>query len=193
MTNRNDQTMHAFATLRQSLKDASIDAIQQDMYEKSRQIMELMEALAPIENRADALLGGSSLSSSDARIASAPPPVESRPRKPAKYPRFYRNGDTLYKEGMRQDGKSIYTQKVGLQAFEAIATAVANQKSRKFKPSDVIEQVERPSYQVYIVLNVLQNAGLVDNPERGSYRVMKKAENTDVASLWGNIQTQTAQ
>jgi len=193
MTNRNDQTMHAFATLRQSLKDASIEAIQQDMYEKSRQIMELMEALAPIENRADALLGGSSLPSSDARIASAPPPAESRPRKPAKYPRFYRNGDTLYKEGMRQDGKSIYTQKVGKGAFEEIVAAVATRKGRKFKPGDVIGQVEQPSYQVYIVLNVLQDAGLVENPERGTYRASKKAAIADVAGLWNTIEQETMQ
>ena len=93
---------------------------------------------------------------------------------------------------MRQDGKSIYTQKVSRAAFEEIAAAVASRKTRKFKPGDVIGQVEQPSYQVYIVLNVLQDAGLVKNPERGSYQATGKATNTDVAELWDSIEEQSA-
>lgn len=191
MTDRKEPTMRIFATLRQSLKDASIEAIQQDMYEKGRQITELMDALAPIEHKAGALLDGSR--PPETMTAPKAPSIDARSRKASKYPRFYRIGDTLYKEGMRQDGKSIYTQKVGRQAFEEIAAAVATRKGRKFKPGDVIGLVEQPSYQVYIVLNVLQDTGLVDNPERGSYRVTNKTAIADVAALWENIEKETAQ
>lgn len=190
MTDRKEPTMRIFATLRQSLKDASIEAIQQDMYEKGRQITELMDALAPIEHRAGTLLDGSATPTSVTAQKQTPRGATSR--KAAKYPRFYRIGDTLYKEGMRQDGKSIYTQKVGRQAFEEIAAAVATRKGRKFKPGDVIGQVEQPSYQVYIVLNVLQDAGLVDNPERGTYRASRKESITDVDSLWGGIEEEAS-
>jgi len=190
MTNRNDQTMHAFATLRQTLKDASIEAIQQDMYEKSRRLMELMEALAPIESRASSLLGDETPPAPSPSVKGRP--AKSASRKRAKYPRFYRIANTLYKEGMRQDGKSIYTQKVGRQTFETIFAAVANCKTRKFKPGDVIDQVEQPSYQVYIVLNVLQDAGLVENPERGSYQTTKKIASTDASELWNGIEEESA-
>ena len=191
MTNRNDQTMHAFATLRQSLKDASIEAIQQDMYEKSRRLMELMEALAPIETRASGLLGNEASSTSSSNEKGRP--AKRTSRKSAKYPHFYRIVNTLYKEGMRQDGKSIYTQKVGRQAFEAIFTAVANCKTRKFKPGAVIDQVEQPSYQVYIVLNVLQDAGLVENPERGSYQAIKKLASTEALEVWNAIKEESSE
>ena len=190
MSSQDNKTMRAFATLRQSLKDASIEAIQQDLYEKSRQITEVMEALAPVEARARDLLAAKAPSAP--AEASATPAARPASRKAAKYPRFYRIGDTLYKEGMRQDGKSIYTQKVSRAAFEEIAAAVASRKTRKFKPGDVIGQVEQPSYQVYIVLNVLQNAGLVKNPERGSYQATGKATNTDVAELWNGIEKESA-
>lgn len=171
-----------FRDLKSALKKASIEAIEREDFSGSRRLTETMEQLNTLELRA---AGGFDKNEVPADAGAPGAGTKS-------YPRFYRIGDTLYKEGMRQDGQSIYTQKVGRQAFEEIATAVAGRKGRKFKPADVIGKVEQPSYQVYIVLNVLQDAGLVENPERGSYRVSKEAANTDVSALWGNIRTEAA-
>ena len=174
-----------FQELKAGLKCASIEAIERDAFAKSRQLTEIMERLRELETRTSGIFGGMS---STTTVGGATP-EENKTR----YPRFFRIGQTLYKEGMRQDGKSIYTQKVDRGAFEEIVAAVATRKGRKFKPGDVIGQVEQPSYQVYIVLNVLQNAGLVKNPERGSYQVTGKTAITEVAALWNNIEHETVQ
>lgn len=178
MKKQKEALMQAFTALRKSLKDTSIAAIQQDKYGESRQLTEIMEQLATLETRTTAVLGG----------AKSPAPA-ARPSatRADSYPRFYRDGDTLYKEGMKQDGKSTYTQKVDRQSFEAITAAIAARGKAKFKPADLVDTLEQPSYQIYIVLKVLQDAGLLRNPERGAYQLDLKAGDIDHISIWSGL------
>ena len=178
MKGQKEALMQAFNALRRSLKDTSIAAIQQDKYGESRQLTEIMEQLAALETRTAAVLGGS---------ISPVPAARPSPARADSYPRFYRDGETLYKEGMKQDGKSIYTQKVDRQSFEAITAAVAARGKAKFKPADLVDKLEQPSYQIYIVLKVLQDAGLLRNPERGAYQLDLKAGEIDHVSIWSGL------
>ena len=182
MGKQKENLMNAFETLRSSLKEASIQAIQQDKYGESRQLSEIMEQLASLENRASAVLGG--------KLPGKPDRKSSSTEMTEPYPRFYRVGETLYKEGMKQDGKSIYTQKVDRQSFEAIVAAVAAYGKRKFKPADLIGKLEQPSYQVYIALKVLQDAELLRNPERGFYQLAASVKALDGGTVWGSIEQQ---
>lgn len=177
--------MNAFETLRKGLKGASIQAIQQDKYSQSRQLTEIMEQLTALEHRASVALGGEL---PDETMTAD----KSTADKSKDYPRFYRVGNTLYKEGLRQDGKSVYTQKVDRQSFEAIVKAVAAQGKRKFKPAQLLEQLEQPSYQVYILLKILQDAGFVRNPERGAYQLDPGAKELDPRMIWNDIEQQLA-
>lgn len=172
--------MNAFEALRGDLKDASIDAIRQDRFGESRELTEIMEQLASLESRTDSVLGGQVPASTD------------ETKKPARrkdhYPRFYRAGETLFKEGLKQGGKSIYTQKVDRVAFDTIITAVAANGKRKFKPAGLLEKLDVPSYQFYIVLNVLQEADLVRSPERGAYQLQVSGKSLEPSSIWENIE-----
>ena len=181
MTLRENDVLKDFRTLKASLKTASIQLIEADKFGQSRQLTEVMESLADLERRTAALLGGQS-----------PEPPVSRSPSSAKtrYPRFYRSGELLFKEGMKQDGKSIYTQKVDRQGFLQVTEAVLSQGKGKFRPADLIENLNLPSYQIYLVLNVLQEAGIMRSPERGHYQLSGKPANLEAGSLWAAVRTQ---
>jgi hypothetical protein len=185
MKKSQENLMNAFETLRKGLKDASIEAIQQDKYSQSRQLTEIMEQLTALEQRTSAALGGEL---PDETMPADKPTSD----KSKEYPRFYRVGNTLYKEGLRQDGKSVYTQKVDRQSFEAIVKAVAAQGKCKFKPAQLVDQLDQPSYQVYILLKILQDSGFVRNPERGAYQLDASAKSLDPQLIWEDIEQQLA-
>lgn len=177
--NKSDERLgRDFEALKKTLKQVSIDAIRADDFNRSRRLSEVMERLLALETLALNLTGADL----PRHETAAEPPADRRG-----YPRFYRAGRTLYKEGMKQDGKSVYTQKVDQNAFMAICEEILKRKGR-FKPAEVIDKLDYPSYQFYIVLNILQEAGLVDNPERGAYQGTPAARKTDVRTVWGNLE-----
>ena len=176
--------MNAFEALRGSLKDASIEAIRQDRLGESRELTEIMEQLASLESRANSALGGQVPAATGGERKQAP--------RKDHYPRFYRSGNTLYKEGLKQNGRSVYTQKVDRIAFDIVIDAIAANGKRKFKPSSVLENIDVPSYQFYIVLNVLQDADLLRNPERGVYQLRVSGKSLDPSGVWENIESEVA-
>lgn len=180
MKESQEALVSAFEALRGGLKDASIEAIRRDRFGESRQLTEIMEQLASLEDRAMSVLGGQLPASTGEAKKAAPGK--------GRYPRFYRVGDTLYKEGLRQGGKSVYTQKVDRVSFDTIIGAVAANGKRKFKPAALLEKIDVPSYQFYIVLNVLQDANLVRSPERGAYQLQVSGKSLDPSEVWGNIE-----
>jgi hypothetical protein len=177
-----DTLMNAFEALRGSLKDASIDAIRQDRFGESRELTEIMEQLASLESRANSAIGGQVPAASGEEKSQAP--------RKDHYPRFYRSGNTLYKEGLKQNGKSVYTQKVDRVAFDTIISAIAAHGKRKFKPASLLEKINVPSYQFYIVLNVLQEPDLVRNPERGVYQLQVSGKSLDPSEVWTSIESE---
>lgn len=182
MKKSNEALMNAFKALRGSLKDASIEAIRQDRFGESRQLTEIMEQLASLESRANSILGG--------QVTVATGETEKPAPRKHRYPRFYRVGDTLFKEGLKQGGKSVYTQKVDRVAFDTIISAIAGNGKRKFKPATLLDKIDVPSYQFYIVLNVLQEADLVRSPERGAYQLQASRKSLDPSEVWTSIESE---
>ncbi|MDZ7790369.1 MAG: hypothetical protein U5L08_07750 [Xanthomonadales bacterium] len=165
MTDRQVKLERAFEALKRELKEANVEALDRDAFTTSRDLAGVMEQLSRLQIRARALYRGGT---DPAEAATVPLPSQE-----GSFPRFFRSGRILYKEGLRQDGESVYVQKVNRDAFEAIFRSIADQK-RKFKPAKLIKDTNQPSYQVYILLNVMQEQGLLENPERGTYRLTSK-------------------
>lgn len=183
MTTPDSSVLKDFQSLKTSLKNASIRLIEQDQFGQSRELTEIMESLAELERRTIAAMG------TPAEKASTVQPTRARKDR---YPRFYRSGDLLFKEGMKQDGKSIYTQKVDREGFLQVTEAVRTQGKAKFRPADLMENLSLPSYQVYLVLKVLQDAGIMRSPERGHYQLSTKPEKVDAGGLWSAIRSDSA-
>ncbi|NKI35122.1 hypothetical protein HFP89_08080 [Wenzhouxiangella sp. XN79A] len=183
MADQAKELERAFRALKQALKAANIEALEQDAFGTSRELTGIMEQLARLQAHAVSLYTGA-----PALAPTAPAPALSED---ATYPRFFRTGSTLYKEGLRQDGESIYVQKVDRSAFEEIFRSITGQ-NRRFKPAKLIKEGAHPSYQVYILLNVMQEAGLVENPERGVYRLTPQAKQYDPPGFWKAIEERTA-
>lgn len=182
MKDREDQIMEVFQELKSVLKKASVGALDSDDFRSSREITEIIEKVASLESRTKTVLGGRSL---DNGWASSLP-------EQSQYPNFYRIGRVLYKEGLRQDGKSVYTQKLPRETFHTILGAIKSQGNSKFNPKQISESASCPSYQTYIALNVLQDMGLIDSPERGRYKLTRTAGSLDPESCWNQVDEREA-
>jgi len=112
------------------------------------------------------------------------------------YPKWSVRGDVLSKVGLSRDRKTEYEHLVPRKEFDAIMTQlVANAGRRHFTAEEVIEQVSAPSYQVYIVLSLLKEHGVLAVPRRGMY-AFSRAKNfvNEVESIWrslGNKQSES--
>ena len=181
MSDMKETLKERFQALKDCLKKAGIDAIETDQFDRSRRFTEIMEHLAALEAQAMELADGTAAKP----VAKTTPETKDKARN-GEYPRFYRSGRLLYKEGLKQGGGGTYTQKVDRAAFEAILQAILKQRG-KFRPATVLDKLDQPSYQFYIVLNVLQDAGLIDNPERGAYRLTAAAKKVDGEVIWSGL------
>ena len=183
MSDRNDELNQAFLTLKNALKKANLEVLKNDEFNVSRELTGVMEQLSRLQKHSLKLLCAE-------RTVTHPEPLVPRPApvlKDAHFPRFFRSGDILYKEGLRQDRASVYIQKVDRSAFEEITASILSQ-NRKFKPAKLIKDSAYPSYQIYILLNVMQDVGLVENPERGMYRLSPRAKEFDSDGFWQTIE-----
>lgn len=108
------------------------------------------------------------------------------------YPTFHRQNDRLVRVAWSKREKKEYEHKTPRAALEVVATAVAELGSdgRIFTMEEVLpvadsEGVEIPSYQAYVALSFLRNAGLVEQHGRQGYSIPRATElKTDLESLW---------
>ena len=111
-------------------------------------------------------------------------------RKKSDYPKFVVQGDSLYKIGLRRNGKGEYTQNVPKAVYNQVVSQliVISNSQDEFTADDVIPAIDCPDYQAYIVLAVLRNHGLLEIPRRGYHKFVSQNNlELDAANLWNTL------
>ena len=120
--------------------------------------------------------------------------------KKAGYPRYERSGDKLVKVGWSKKHKDQYEHR----APRAAVIAVARQLSGQVKANEVFEVPdilpvadpsggEVPSYQVYLVLGWLRDAGAIEKKGRDGYVLRDGSIGGEgLDRLWGSLKVQAA-
>lgn len=160
-----DAIFHPLSKLKEAVTEQSVRSLRTERFPEAQAFLQIGQELKELETRLRSLVNG------------APPtqatPAEPPPRSPKTYPRFARNGEILVKIGQRRDRKGTYEQKVGREEFDAIVRVLREVGGEKasFEAGEVIQRVQVPSYQVYLVIGFLQEHGVLDSPTRGQYRL----------------------
>lgn len=176
--------MKEFTELKHSLKQAGIQALQEEHYEESRRITGIVEELSRLETRAGDLLGRKA-----GATESSGPLLEQE----GSFPKFYRIGNVLYKEALKSNGRSTYVHKVSKQDAEQIMGVVSHLGAKgAFRAEDVQKKLDCPAYYVYVMLKLLQKLALVRSPKRGQYLLKARDSQIDADSVWGQIPEQSA-
>lgn len=176
--------MQAFETLKSTMKTAGLSAMEAEDFSRSRELMSLMEDLVALQRRARSVLGDQ---------LSTVETTEPRPVLTKDYPRFFRRGSVLVKEGLRRDGESTYEQKMPREVYHEVLAALRElkQSKKEFHAPDVTSRVECPDYQVYLLLLLLQEADFLENPQRGLYRFKHRNDPSWAAAVWDAIPQET--
>jgi len=131
-------------------------------------------------------------------VSSQPTYTEkTRPKKPKAtrrrkkdYPKFVVRGDSLFKIGLRRNGKDEYTQNVSKTVYDKVISRLVeiSMSQVEFTADDVIPAIDCPDYQAYIVLAVLRNHELLEIPRRGYHKFISKNDfESDAANLWDKL------
>jgi hypothetical protein len=120
-----------------------------------------------------------------------PPPSLPVTRRKSKrdYPKYSISSDVLIKTGLSRDRRTEYEHAVPKREFDAVAQTVADLRNRKsFRAEEVLKKVGCPSYQVYLVLSVLKERGLLTVPRRGLYTVLHPNDfAAESQSVWDSL------
>jgi hypothetical protein len=113
----------------------------------------------------------------------------SRRRSKKDYPKYAVRSNTLIKTGLSRDRRTEYEHAVPKPEFDTIVSRLGDLATRKrFGAEDVIEKVPSPSYQVYIVLSLFKERGLLNIPRRGMYAFARpKNFTTESQSIWDSL------
>lgn len=88
-------------------------------------------------------------------------------------------------------GKKVgaYEQRMGRDKFERIWKGLASLPAdREFSPQDLIAASKVPNYQVYIALELLIRAQVLDSPRRGTYSTIEPKDLTlPFPAVWSRI------
>ena len=105
------------------------------------------------------------------------------------YPKYSVRSDALVKVGLSRDRRTEYEHTVPRIEFDAIVGRLGELAGRRhFAAEDVIEKVPSPSYQVYIVLSLLKERGLLVVPHRGVYAFSRpKSFTSESESVWSSL------
>lgn len=184
-TDSSESVAVGFEALKKRMKAAGLAALEAEDFGRSREVMSLMEELVALERRTQGVLGDEVQTSEV---------DEQRVLLPDGYPRFFRRDSLLVKEGLRRDGESTYEQKLPREIYEEILAAfrALKQTREEFHAPDVINRVRCPDYQVYIVLNLLLEAGFLDSPQRGLYRFRRRSEANWAEWVWDYVPSESS-
>ena len=118
----------------------------------------------------------------------SPPPVARR-RSKKDYPKYIVRSDVLIKTGLSRDRRTEYEHAIPKREFEAVVQRLVDLRSRKhFRAEDVLEKVQCPSYQGYLVLSLLKERGLLTVPRRGLYAVLHSSDfAAESQSVWDSL------
>jgi hypothetical protein len=124
-----------------------------------------------------------------------PQPATPRSRAPRGYPRFERDGDKLVKIGWSKKGRKEYEHRAPRAAVLAFAdrVGVKTLKDETFAIEELLPVrgaagEELPSYQVYLALAWLQQAGAIEKRGRDGYvRATEALDGSLFDTLWDQI------
>ena len=128
-------------------------------------------------------------------------PIPSRKKKPInsknaiEYPRFFRNRNLLVRIAWSKSKKSEYQHKAPHSVVLSIAEVVSKvgKNGRIFSTEDFLpikdtEGNEVPSYQVYLVISLLKQVGLIDQHGRQGYSITRAADFKDaLQGIWEKL------
>lgn len=131
-----------------------------------------------------------------AKVSTAPRRAV-RPAEDA-YPRFFRHGDHLIRIAWSKKEKKEYQHKAPRAVIDALTKAMVGIGSDgrvfstdQFLPLHDSDSGEVPSYQVYVGIALLKQAGLIDQHGRQGYSIPRMAEFKDaVESVWRKLPQQ---
>jgi hypothetical protein len=111
------------------------------------------------------------------------------------YPRFFRRGGCLVREGLKRDGRDVYDHSVPrdvfnqiLERLKGIAAARAGRGARSFPIADVGKGLRVPGYRVYAVVSYLLSKGLLLHARKGAYLFADPAGFAEEATkLWDSL------
>lgn len=116
--------------------------------------------------------------SARARAASAPTQkLETRASSARQYPRFFKSVDRLVRVAWSRSSRQEYEHKAPLAVVARVSEALATvgDGGRVFTTDDLmpvlIDGVPVPSYQVYLVLALLKQVGLLEQHGRSGYSI----------------------
>ncbi len=121
-------------------------------------------------------------------------PGRRRPKGRRGYPKYLVQGDVLRKIGLRRDKRTEYEQGVPRSHYQRIGEAIvaAARGASEFRADAVIDTTSIPAYEVYIVLGLMKERGIITSPRRGYYRAPHPERITDaMASTWSELQIST--
>jgi hypothetical protein len=115
---------------------------------------------------------------------------KSRKKSKKDYPQYTVRSDALIKLGLSRNRRHVYEHTVPRAEFNAVIQRLGQLAGRKhFSAEDVIGQVSSPSYQVYIVISVLKDRGLLAVPRRGMYAFTRpKNFLSEAGALWDSLE-----
>ncbi len=140
-----------------------------------------------------------SASSSEESVRASSKKRQRKPRKPKHardYPRFFRSGDELMKVGWSKKKKKEYKHTAPRRLAVALTKAIVQAGGTESKVAtadffpieDPKDHSEVPSYQTYIVLAWLVEAGIVEKHGRQGYTIPRPESLSDqVEDQWSSL------
>jgi hypothetical protein len=192
--------------IRELLFDCSKECVKADnnrKWETAEALFSLAKSTDLLRRQISGLTNNSHTSSNvetpiDIKVSAAPETKVSEIKVPAKptkkrkedYPKFSIRGGALIKTGLSRDRRTEYEQIVPNAEYEKLITRLSSMSSshKEFVAEEVQEDLECPMYQIYTVLALLRNTGLLDLPRRGTYRFHAvKTFAADVKAVWSRV------
>lgn len=117
------------------------------------------------------------------------------PRSGEQYPRFFRDGDRLVRVAWSKSENQEYEHKAHLAVFRALTTALAEkgEDGRVFSTDELLPVRDSdgsafPSYQVYVWIGLLRQAGLIEQHGRRGYSMLHPSDFGAAAeAVWHNL------
>lgn len=165
----------------------------------ARIVHELTESLPEEQKKNSAGRRGSSGQLATIKGVGSTHHQSARSSKRNDYPRFFRQGNQLIRIAWSKREKKEYRHKTLYTAVEALATAMASEgadgrvfSTDQFLPiHDPTDGSVVPSYQSYVGLSLLKQAGLIDQHGRQGYSIPRIAEfKAAVKAVWKKLPEQ---
>jgi len=195
MNTMSDLIQQARAVLEQAeeqLRSLASAAVAGGRYEEVMTLAELASELVRIRGKG----GASNDSGPTSSVGSQGSNADQLTREQTSYPHFCRKGGALVKVGWSKKKNEVYEHRAPREVILALLAALSRGGARKrpvaieaLSPLHTSQNEEIPSYQVYLVLSLLRERGLVEQHGRSGYtaRLGDGDPMTLAAELWNAL------